>query len=177
MTQQDMATRVGVDPGWLDQFATGWVDAWNSHDPERVLALMTADVVYDDPAWPATMRGHAEVRPFLGHVFQAFPDLRFEVREGPYLRHGGLKAAFWWTGSGTHTGLLEPPGLEPTGRSIAFDGVDFLEYRDGKVAQLRIVFDMAGVSRQLGVLPPMGSKPERAIAKLVNLRTKVQNRR
>ena len=55
---------------------------------------------------------------------------------------------------------------------IQFDGADFHEYRDGKVARLRIVFDMADISRQLGVLPPAGGGQERVLAKVANVRGK-----
>jgi steroid delta-isomerase-like uncharacterized protein len=137
---------------------------------------MTEDIVYDDSAWPKTMRGHADVLEFVAHSWRAIPDLRFEVREGPYAHASDPKAAFWWNGYGTHTGPLEPPGLAATGKTIEFDGVDFHEYRDGKVARLRIVFDMASVMRQLGVLPPAGGKQERAIAMVANLRRKLPRR-
>ena len=54
-----------------------------------------------------------------------------------------------------------------------FDGADFHEYRDGKVCRLRIVFDMADIMRQLGVLPPTGGGQERAMTKLTNLRARL----
>jgi steroid delta-isomerase-like uncharacterized protein len=162
-----------LDRAWVAEFTERWLGAWRSHDPERLLALMADDIVYDDSAWPTTMRGHADVREFLEHSWRAFPDLRFELKQGPFVHADEPKAAFWWDGFGTHTGPVDPPGLAPTGKQLRFDGADFHEYRDGKVARLRIVFDMADVSRQLGVLPPAGGREERALAKLANLRGKV----
>ena len=176
MTQQEAVTREDLDQEWVEGFAQRWLEAWNSHDPERLLALMTDDIVYDDSAWPKTMRGHADVREFLEHTWRAIPDLRFEVREGPYVRAGEPKAAFWWDGYATHTGVLDPPGLAPTGKRLEFDGADFHEYSDGKVARLRIVFDMAAAMRQLGVLPPVGGKQERILAKVTNVRGKLARR-
>jgi steroid delta-isomerase-like uncharacterized protein len=134
---------------------------------------MTEDIVYDDSAWPTQMRGHSDVREFLDHTWRALPDLTFELLEGPYLHPRDDKAAFWWRGTATHTGPLDPPGLQATGKRLAFDGADFHEYRDGKVARLRIVFDMADGMRQLGVLPPAGGKQERMLAKVTNLRGKL----
>ena len=174
MTQQAVST--GIDSAWVGGFLERWTDAWNSHEPDRLLGLMTEDIVYDDSAWPVTMRGHADVREFVDHTWRAFPDLRFEIREGPYVHAGEQKAAFWWNGHGTHTGPLDPPGLAATGKRIEFDGADFHEYRDGKVARLRIVFDMAGAMRQLGVLPPPGGTQERVLAKVTNLRGKLPSR-
>jgi steroid delta-isomerase-like uncharacterized protein len=170
MTQHDVAIDQGVDPAWVADFAQRWLEAWNSHEPDTLLALMTDDIVYDDTAWPTTMRGHGDVREFLDHTWRAMPDLRFALRQGPFVHPSEPKAAFWWDGYGTHSGPLDPPGLSPTGKSIEFDGADFHEYRDGKVARLRIVFDMAGAMRQLGVLPPAGGRQERMLAKVTNLR-------
>jgi steroid delta-isomerase-like uncharacterized protein len=176
MAQQNVVTREALDLAWVGGFAEGWLGAWNSHDQERLLALMTDDIVYDDSAWPTTMRGHADVHEFLDHTWRAIPDLRFEVREGPYVHATEPKAAFWWNGYGTHTGLLDPPGLAPTGKRMEFDGADFHEYREGKVARLRIVFDMAGLMRQLGVLPTAGGRQERMLAKVTNVRRKLLKR-
>jgi steroid delta-isomerase-like uncharacterized protein len=176
MAQQAAATREDLDQEWVEGFARRWLEAWNSHDQGRLLALMTDDIVYDDSAWPKTMRGHADVREFLDHTWRAIPDLRFELREGPYVRAGEPKAAFWWDGYGTQTGALDPPGLSPTGKGMEFDGADFHEYRDGKVARLRIVFNMADAMRQLGVLPPTGSRQERILAKVTNVRSKLPGR-
>ncbi len=53
-----------VTAEWVEEFVERWLVAWNSHQPERLLELMTHDNVYDDPAWSHTMRGHAQVRDF-----------------------------------------------------------------------------------------------------------------
>jgi steroid delta-isomerase-like uncharacterized protein len=167
----------GIDATWAREFAEQWLAAWNSHEPARLVALMTDDIVYDDTAWPTTMRGHSDVRAFLKHAWAAMPDMRFELREGPYVHASEPKAAFWWNGYATHTGPLDPPGLAPTGKALTFDGADFHEYRDGKVARLRIVFDMAGAMRQLGVLPEPGAREERLMAKAANVRGRFSRRR
>jgi steroid delta-isomerase-like uncharacterized protein len=153
-----------------------WAEAWNSHQPDRVVALMTDDIVYDDSAWPKTMRGHADVREFLDHTWRAFPDLVFEATDGPFLHPSEPKAAVYWRGSATHAGPIDPPGLAPTGKRMEFEGADFHEYRDGKLARLRIVFDMADAMRQLGGLPDPGSRAERLAVTLANFRGKVRRR-
>jgi steroid delta-isomerase-like uncharacterized protein len=158
--------RPGVDLGWLQTFADDYLAAWNSHVPERLLGLMTPDIVYDDTAWPTQMRGPEQVRAFLDSAWRALPDLRFELVEGPYVVPGKPKAAFHWRGRATFTGPLEPPGFSPTGRTCEFEGVDFHEYRDGRLARLRIDFDLMDVSRQLGLLPAQGSRAEAAMARL-----------
>jgi steroid delta-isomerase-like uncharacterized protein len=159
----------------LADFVAAYLDAWNSHDADRLLARMTPDVVYDDSAWPETMRGHDDVRRFLEHTWRAFPDMRFELVEGPY-RLGEDKAAFWWRGEGTMTGRLDPPGFAPTGRRWRVDGADFHEYRDGLISRLRIVFNLAEASQQLGLMPTPGSRAVRIAAALERVETRFKRR-
>jgi steroid delta-isomerase-like uncharacterized protein len=172
---QPVANR--VDRDFFEDFSQRWEEAWNSHEADRVLALMTEDIVYDDSAWPKTMRGHADVQEFLDYTWRAFPDMRFEMVDGPYLHPTAPKACAYWRGFATHTGPIEPPGIAATGRRIEFEGLDVHEYRDGQVARLRIVFDMADVSRQLGLLPAPGSRAERAMAAAQRLQARVASRR
>jgi steroid delta-isomerase-like uncharacterized protein len=147
----------------LETFGEAYLAAWNSHDEARLLAFLHPEIVYDDAAWPVTMRGHDDVRTFLRFAWRAFPDLRFEILDGPF-RLGADKAAWRWRGRGTMTGPVDPPRFAPTGRPWSLDGVDVHEYRDGRVARLRIVFDAADLSRQVGLLPAPGSRAERAMA-------------
>jgi steroid delta-isomerase-like uncharacterized protein len=166
----------GVDQAFAEDFLSRWLEAWNSHQPERVLELMTEDIVYDDSAWPTTMRGHADVRPFLDSVWRAFPDLEFKVTEGPLLHPGAPKAATLWRGTATHTGPLQPPGFAPTGKRIEVEGMDFHEYRDGKICRLNIILDMMDVARQMGTLPPAGSRAEKAAATVQRLAVEARSR-
>src|SRR5262245_20077628 len=149
----------------VSDFVERWTDAWNSHEPARLLALMTDDIVYDDSAAPAIMRGHAEVRTFLQQTWRALPDLEFRLGDGPFVEPGG-KASIRWVGTATFTGPLEPPGYAPNGARIEFDGFDMYEYRDGLVCRLRTVYDMMDLARQLKILPPVGSRFESVTAAL-----------
>jgi steroid delta-isomerase-like uncharacterized protein len=162
----------GVDRAFVEDFGQRFLDAWNSHDADKVLACMAEDIVYDDDAWPTTMRGHADVRAFLEYLWRAFPDLRFEVVDGPYIDPEAPKVAWYWRGVAAHTGPLDPPGLAPTGQRLEFHGGEFDEYRDGKLVRLRMVMDVADPLRQLGVLPAAGSRAERAIASLASVRAR-----
>jgi steroid delta-isomerase-like uncharacterized protein len=159
---------------WIRAFVQRWLEAWNSHEADRLLALMTDDIEYRDDSWHKTMRGHADVREFLDATWQATPDMTFELLAGPYVIPGEPRAAFHWRGWGTHTGLLDPPGFAATGRRWELDGVDFHEYRDERVCKLRIAFDMMTASRQLGLMPEAGSRAERALAMAQRSASRVQ---
>ena len=77
---------------------------------------------------------------------------------------------------GTHTGLLDPPGLAPTGKRVEFDVREIAEIRDGLVSRVRLVVDMAAVMRQLGMLPAPGTRGERAFAMMQRLQIKLSRR-
>ena len=173
-TQAETTSEATLSIEWIRDFATQWIDACNSHEVNRLLALMSEDIEYRDDAWPKPMRGHADVREFLESSWRAFPDITVELLDGPYVIPGEPRAALHWRGWATHTGPLEPPGFAPTGRRWEQDGVDFHEYRDGRVCKLRITFDMLSVSRQLGLMPAAGGRAERALAMAQRSASRVQ---
>jgi steroid delta-isomerase-like uncharacterized protein len=159
-------TAAGEAPSieWTVEFARRWLDAWNSHRVDRILELVTEDVEVRDDSWPRTMHGHGDVQEFLEALWRAIPDMTFELLAGPYVIPGQPRMSLHWRGSGTFTGLLDPPGFAPTGRRWEADGADFQEYRDGRICKLRVVVDMMSISRQLGLMPAPGSRGERAMA-------------
>lgn len=159
---------------WIQEFVPRWLDAWNSHQPERVLAFLTDDIELRDDSWPKAMRGHADVCEFLEALWRAIPDMTFALLEGPYAIPGEPCASFRWRGTGTFSGRMNPPGFAPTGRRWEVDGADFQEYRDGLICRLRVVFDMMTVARQLGVMPATGSRSERAMATAQRAAVRVQ---
>jgi steroid delta-isomerase-like uncharacterized protein len=176
MNHTEAAAGGALEPAFAADFAQRWLDAWNSHEVGNVLALMADDVVYDDSAWPKTMRGHGDVVEFVESTWRGLPDLRFEMTGGPFLHPTEPRAAYYWRALATHTGPIDPPGLAPTGRRIEMHGGDFHEYRDGKLVRVQIVFDLADTMRQLGVLPEPGSRAERFTIGLANLQARARRR-
>ncbi|GBF17822.1 snoaL-like domain protein [Rhodococcus sp. Br-6] len=69
----DPAPVPAIEPAWCEEFVQRWITAWNAHDADQVLGLLTDDIVWDDPAWPRTMYGKAEARELLAHNWRAFP--------------------------------------------------------------------------------------------------------
>src|SRR5829696_10586686 len=47
------------------EFAERYLEAWNSHDAERIEPLVTGDVVWLDPTLPEPARGVREVKDFM----------------------------------------------------------------------------------------------------------------
>jgi steroid delta-isomerase-like uncharacterized protein len=161
-----------TDTGFATDFVERWTAGWNSHEPARLLALMTEDIVYDDSAAPAIMHGHADVRTFLEQTWRALPDLTFRVVDGPLMAADG-KVSIRWSGTATFSGPLVPPGYAPNGARVEFDGFDLYEFRDGLVCRLRTIYDMMDLARQLKLAPPVGSRFETVTAALQRLSVRV----
>ena len=105
----------------LDRFA----DAWNRHDLDALMSMMTDDCVFQasagtqvDGEWS---EGQPAVRAAFAAVFEAFPDAHWANA-----RHviAGNRGVSEWTFTGTHT----------NGRRVEVTGCDLLTFRDGKVA-------------------------------------------
>ncbi len=67
------------------EFAQDWVDAWNSHDLERILDHYDDEVLLVSPValkllgGDGTVRGKTALREYFLRGLKAFPDLRFEL--------------------------------------------------------------------------------------------------
>jgi hypothetical protein len=150
--------------GFLDR----WEQAWNTHDLDALESLVTEDIVWDDPAMLGEIvHGRAEFKAFSATLFDGVPDVRFDGIGTPYLPLTGDGLGLRWRMTGTFTGDLAvwgkrfgstPPAWAPTGRSIDIEGVDLYEFRDGLISRWTIVYDLLGLSQQLGIFPPNDSR-------------------
>lgn len=71
-----------------DSFARAWIDAWNCHDLERILAHYADDVVLTTPRAAVVVpesdgviRGKAALRAYWAKALAAAPGLRFELED------------------------------------------------------------------------------------------------
>jgi steroid delta-isomerase-like uncharacterized protein len=160
----------------LDAFCARYVAAWNEHDRDAMAHLLTPDVVWSDPAVPGAVRGIPAVQEFMRGAYVAFPDLRFDEPEPRHLSAAGDDVAWRWRMRGTMLGPIEPPGFAPTGRAMEVEGVDLWTLRGGRIAVARAYYDMSEVARQLGIVPALESRAERAMVALQRLRARVLRR-
>ncbi len=75
-----------MEKAYARQFAVDWVDAWNGHDLDRVLAHYADDFEMSSPfiatlaADPSgTLRGKTAVRAYWQKALEHIPDLHFEL--------------------------------------------------------------------------------------------------
>jgi steroid delta-isomerase-like uncharacterized protein len=126
--------------------AQAYINAWNNRDADAILASLTPDGTYEDPATTAPITGEA-IRSYVSGLWSSYPDLSFEVKScGATGEHA---VAVEWVMRGTNTGSAM--GLPPTGKTIMVNGADFFRIKDGKVSAVTGYFDKSEVPRQLGL--------------------------
>jgi steroid delta-isomerase-like uncharacterized protein len=120
-TLTDVATSDADLTTLLDRF----VEAWNRHDLDALMAMMTDDCVFQASAGPdvdgARSDGKQAVRAAFAGVFEMFPDAHWANA-----RHltVGNRAVSEWTFTGTRK----------DGKRVEVTGCDLLTLRDGKIA-------------------------------------------
>lgn len=85
---------------------------------------------------------------FAQAFYQGFPDIHHTI-EDVFSAEDRVGVRFVL--NGTHTGSFM--GIPPSGRTITVIANVLLRIVDSRVAELRAVFDEAGLLRQIGVLP------------------------
>lgn len=82
MSRRELAP---LDPELARRIADEWLDAWNRHDLEAVLAHYADDVEFTSPfavelagRADGTLHGIGELREYFGRALAAFPELRFD---------------------------------------------------------------------------------------------------
>jgi len=75
-----------IDSVFANQFAADWIDSWNDHDLDRILAHYADDFEMSSPVIVQIMgeasgmlKGKLNVRAYWARALQLIPDLRFEL--------------------------------------------------------------------------------------------------
>jgi len=151
-------------------------DVLNEHDLGRLGEIFTEDVVFEDDAWPETVRGLGEMKRFVGALWRAFPDFRFELVAGPYLDQAG-GASLRARTTATMTGPFDPPGFAPTGGRVTNEYAGFYELDGDRIRRARIILNMHDAAVQLGAAPRPGSRGERAVILMQRVQARLMRRR
>ena len=104
----------------LDRFA----DAWNRHDLDALMTMMTDDCVFESSAGPAVngqrSEGRDAVRTAFASVFAAFPDAQWR---NPRHFIADNRAVSEWTFTGT----------QRDGTRVEVNGCDLFTLRNGRI--------------------------------------------
>ena len=134
----------------LTAFAQTFNDVWNSHDMEHILRFYAPDCVSDDVGQASQLRGREGLRLMLEMYWKAFPDLRFKITDT--LVHDS-RMAIAWMAEGTHVGTIM--NIPPTGHQVEVRGMSIVDVQDGMVVRAQYLWDMAGMLRDMGLLPQL----------------------
>ena len=93
-----------------------------------------------------SLKGPAEFKAFQAAYVGAFPDISITVENA--IQEGDWCAARF-SGGGTHTG--EGLGFAATNRAMAFAGICFARWRNGKIVGAYNEVNIDGIMKQLGV--------------------------
>jgi ketosteroid isomerase-like protein len=93
-------------------FARAWIDAWNSHDLDRILAHYSEDFEMRSPLIQERMneptgvlKGKDRVRPYWAMGIQAQPPIRFEL-QSVYLGASSIAINYFSVGRGMRTEVV-----------------------------------------------------------------------
>jgi steroid delta-isomerase-like uncharacterized protein len=120
------------------------VDEAQTEGRLEVVDELLADDFVDHSPLPGLPANRDGIRILFGALRAAFPDLRVTIDEQVA---EGEKVVTRKTFRGTHGG--EFLGAPASGRAVAFEVIDILSVRDGKIAEHRVVFDQLGLREQL----------------------------
>jgi len=152
--------------------ATRYFDALAARDIDAAVAMWAPGGV-ERIVGQREMTAPADIRALLGELFGAFPDLRYELLD---VTAAEGRAAVRWRARGTFAGPGAFQGFVANGARLEMEGCDLLTVNaEEKIEHLDAYLDSGDVARQLGVLPPTGSRAEQNLTKLANARTRARS--
>lgn len=171
VTSRDGQTTT-VDPRTPGEVATAVFEAVASRDVDGIVSCGEPGYV-DDFVAIGEFRGRDAVRNFFRELFAAFPDFAMTVDR---IVADETSAVVQWHAAGTFSGgpFLS---IRATGRPVRLRGVDVMEIADGLIQHNTIYYDGASFARQIGLLPPEGSRADRSLIAAFNAATKLRRRR
>ena len=120
--------------------------AENRRSIEGLLASLCDQPVYQIMATEETHRGREAVAAFYRGLFEAMPNVTFELVEVFIGETGVVEESVL---VGTHTGVLF--GLPPTGKPVRLPLTIVFPMRDGQILGERLYFDIGSLYRQVGL--------------------------
>jgi steroid delta-isomerase-like uncharacterized protein len=120
------------------------IEAENSHDLEKMLALMTDDVIVEDVPFGMIRKEKDGVKQGFAALYNAIPDFKIEPKSWiTNYKSFAVEAIF----TGTQTGDLH--GLPATGKGFSVKVCSIGEFENGKVKGRRDYWDSASLTKQL----------------------------
>ena len=116
---QTSSNKISVD------FLQAFADAFNAHDADKIMSMMTDDCIFQASAGPDVdgekFVGRESVKKAFQQVFTAFPDAKWSNAKHFIAGDRGVSE---WVFSGTKS----------DGTRVEVTGCDLFTFRDGKIA-------------------------------------------
>jgi steroid delta-isomerase-like uncharacterized protein len=152
--------------------ATRYFDALAARDIDAAISLWAPGGI-ERVVGQRELTAPANVRALLGELFGAFPDLRYELLD---VTASDDRAAVRWRARGTFAGPGAFQGFVANGVRVEIEGCDVLTVNaEEKIERLEAYIDSGDIARQLGVLPPAGSRAEARMTQVANARTRARS--
>ena len=130
-------------------WSTEYLDAWNSHDGERIASFMAQDATYADVALGLIHRGQSDIAAWINTMEPEFSsDYSFDPVYDVVTDTGYV---IEWVLKGTHNGTS--PQLPATGKPYAIHGVSVGELERGKIKRNTDYWNMMEFLIQIGAMP------------------------
>lgn len=133
------------DVASLRSVANQWIEAFNSHDVNAIVALYADDAELFDSGMKHPRRGRVEIERWFTSRFRTMPSIRY-TPTGQIFE--GERATVLWTTYGRSPRLL---GFYS--RPFQVDGVSIFTFQDGRIQKQRGYYDHLSVLEQ--ILPPI----------------------
>jgi steroid delta-isomerase-like uncharacterized protein len=132
-------------------------DTFNTRDAAATAGLFDPQATLEDVAVPRRVVGTAAIAAVYERHFAAIPDAYVRVER---MVAEGETVVAEWTSAGTHLGPLM--GIPATGRALSVKGVSIIRFRGTTPVADTRVWDLAGLLRQIGLLPSRSFEHEPA---------------
>ena len=120
------------------------IETENAHDVEKVLTLLTDDIVSEDVAFGVVIKGKEGFRQIYPTFITAAPDFKLEPKAWVT---NDKSFAIEMVYSGTQKGDF--PGLPATGKRFSIRMCSFGEFENGKIKGRRDYYNLVTLREQL----------------------------
>lgn len=118
--------------------AQRYLEAWNSHDPDRVLSFFANGATYIDSGLHSQVSG-SRVGDHVERILDICPDASFELLDGGSVGNG--RAVIQWRARGDNLSSWCPQVGLPSLDTLC--GLDYITYERGKLISTHVYFDLA----------------------------------
>ncbi|HMG67225.1 MAG TPA: ester cyclase [Chitinophagaceae bacterium] len=147
MNMEEMIDTKGIKTKPLAQTI---IDTWNTKVDEKIIQLYAPDYEGEDFSGSKKRSGIEGVKGWLNNVLHAFPNIHYTLID--YVENDERLVLHWIADGNHHGSFLKIPA---SGKPVTINGISLLKIEHGKIKEGKLFWDLAGVLRQIGLLPSL----------------------